>query len=192
MAEFWDMQFKDWLSVAILVATIVAIYYGPIRAVEVSRNNEKEDGKRERKLSVFHNLMKTRKFQLSPDHVSALNLIQLEFYGEDKVQQSYKTYMGILNGAWPKGDDPALARHEEAREAALYDLIHDIGEVLDFKMDKQELKRLGYGPQGWETDETQARAVRHYLVEVLSGKRGLPIIDYAKTVHIGGKFPPPP
>src|SRR6185312_7909326 len=73
MAGFWDMQFKDLVNLAILIATIMAIYYGPIKAVKISRDNARVDGKRDRQLSVFHSLIKTRKFQLSPEHVTALN-----------------------------------------------------------------------------------------------------------------------
>ena len=42
--SFWDVQFKDYINIAILVATIFAIYYGPIRAVQVDREKAKEDG----------------------------------------------------------------------------------------------------------------------------------------------------
>ena len=135
--------------------------------------------------------MKTRKFQMAPDHVTALNLVQLEFYGEENVQRLYKTYVGILNGAWPRESD-GLERFHDTREDALYDFIHQIALVLDFKMDRQELKRLAYGPQGWHTDEQQWREIRHSLNEVLSGKKALPVIDFNKALQLGNKFPPPP
>lgn len=191
--NFWSMQLKDVINILVLLATIGAIYLGPIRALEVSRKNQEEDGKRARQFGVLHSLMKTRKVLLSPDHVSALNLVQLEFYGNERVQNYYKKYMEFMNGAWPKTDDEAnFKRFIDARENALYDLIHEIGLVLDYKMDRQELKSLGYGPQGWETDENQARALRYLLIETLEGKRGLPVVDFAKAAPLHGKFPPPP
>ncbi len=192
-ANFWEMQFKDYLTLFVLAATIWAIYYGPIKAVEVSRKNQDEDAKRARQYGILHNLMKTRKFQLAPDHVSALNLVQLEFYGNARVQELYKTYMGLLNGAWPNTDDADnWKRHAEEREAALFDLIHQIGLALGYTIDRQELKRLGYGPQGWQTDEEQGAALRQLLIATLEGKRGLPVCDFDKMHKFVGKFPPPP
>ena len=37
---FWFMQFKDYLNLAILVATVVAIIYGPIVAVRITLKAE--------------------------------------------------------------------------------------------------------------------------------------------------------
>ena len=190
--EFFDLQLKDIVNILILLATIIAIYIGPLRAVIISRQNQEVDGKRARQFGVLHSLMKTRKARLSPEHVSAINLVQLEFYGNERIQSRYKNYIGFLNGVWPKFDDDNWPRFNEAVEDSLFDLIHEIGLVLGYTLDRQELMRLGYGPQGWETDEHQVRVLRRLLIETFEGRRGLPVLDFSNTSKLTGKFPPPP
>ena len=188
MAGFWDMQLKDLANLAILIATIMAIYYGPIKAVKISRDNARVDGKRDRQLSVFHSLIKTRKFQLSPEHVTALNLVQLEFYGSDSVLKSYKNYMGLLNGAWPSIDDPNFQRFHDGVADALYELLHEIGLVLGFVMDRGELKRLAYGPAGWETEEAQQKAARGLVIERYKKAR-CRLSTLPRSNNMKGSFP---
>ena len=110
----------------------------------------------------------------------------------DKVQSAYKTYMGILAGPWPKVDDPDTERFNNRRDNALYDLLHEIGLVLGFVMDRQELKQLAYGPTGWENDENEQKTLRRLLIEMLQGSRPVPMSDFSKMKQFGGKFPPPP
>lgn len=192
-SDFWALQFKDVINIAILLATIAAIYFGPIKAVQISRENAREDEKRRRQFDVFHNLMKTRRFSLSPEHVMALNLVQVDFYGLEKIQAAYKRYLGILMGPFPKTAGSEADRFYQAKDDAFYDLVRDIGSELGFELDKHDLNRFAYGPVGWENDEGQLRAVRHLLVEVLSGRRGLPVIDFEKhAVKKLGTFPPVP
>ena len=63
------MQFKDWLNVAILVATIAAIIIGPIAAVRITVRSEMSREKLRRKYETFHALMRTRRVTLSLEHV---------------------------------------------------------------------------------------------------------------------------
>lgn len=192
-SEFWALQFKDIINIGILLATVAAIVFGPIKAVQISRENAKEDEKRRRQFDVFHNLMKTRRFSLSPEHVMALNLVQVDFYGLEKIQAAYKRYVGILLGPFPKTVDPEADRFFQTKDDAFYDLVRDIGLELGFELDKHDLNRFAYGPVGWENDEGQLRAVRRLLVEVLSGQRGLPVVDFEKhAVKKSGVFPPVP
>lgn len=57
---FWCMQFKDWLNVAILIVTIIAIIVGPIAAVIVTRKHDVEREKLRRRHDIFNKLMMTR------------------------------------------------------------------------------------------------------------------------------------
>lgn len=189
---FWDMQFKDVLTLLVLIATIAAIYWGPIRAVQITRDNDEKREALRRKHAIFHSLMKTRRFALDPEHVMALNLIQVEFYNHPKIDAAYRHYISLLYTKAPPPDDANAERFFEVREDALYDLLHEIGAELGYGYDKRDLKKLAYGPQGWQDDEQQLRGMRALLIDLLTGKRALPVIDYQKLVAAIGKFPPPP
>jgi len=67
------MTISDWL-------VIVAIFLAPLFAVRVQKYIENNQEKRNRKLTLFRTLMKTRAFPLNPQHVEALNMIDIEFF----------------------------------------------------------------------------------------------------------------
>src|SRR5262245_16724018 len=190
--NFWFIQFKDVVTILILVATVFAIVWGPIKAVQITRDNDEKREKRRRQFEVFHALMKTRRFVLAPDHVMALNLVQVEFYDHFRIDSAYRTYMAFLSSRFPDANDPQAERFHEQRNDALYDLLHAIADELGYHYDKRDLQRLAYGPLGWENDETQQRAMRNLLIDVLSGNKPMPVADWEKLVATRNKFPPPP
>lgn len=190
--SFWDMQFKDGLTLLVLIATIAAIYWGPIRAVQITRDNDEKREALRRKHEVYHSLMKTRRFVLAAEHVMALNLVQVEFYQHAKVDAAYRRYIDNLSTKAPPPDDPNFERFHEIREDALYDLLYEIGSELGYAYDKRDLNKLAYGPQGWLDDEAQLRAQRALTIEILTGKRPFPVIEFEKLAVATGKFPPPP
>ena len=67
-----NMEAKEWI-------TILAIIAGPILAVQAQKIIEGVKERKERKIRLFHTLMETRAARLSGQHVSALNMIDLEF-----------------------------------------------------------------------------------------------------------------
>jgi len=67
------------------IATIVAVFLGPIFAVLVTPWVDNERLKQNRRMEVFRTLLRTRRIRLNPDHVGALNLVEIEFYGEKGV-----------------------------------------------------------------------------------------------------------
>lgn len=190
--SFWFMQFKDVLTLLVLAATIVAIAWGPIKAVKITRANDDRREKKRRQFEVFHSLMKTRRFTLAPEHVMALNLVQVEFYQHQKIDAAYRAYMALLTRRPPPPNDPGWEQFFRVQEDALYDLLHEIGQELSYVYDRRDLQRLAYGPQGWEDDEMQLRVSRRLLIDLLTGKRALPVIDFSKVAQAAGKYPPAP
>ena len=183
---------KDILNAAILLATIAAIWLGPIKAVQITRRHDRQREERNRKLDVFTSLMKTRGFTLAPEHVMALNVVQVEFCDNSAVDVAYRKYLELLSRPFPKPGTEGAEHFFEQNEDALYDLLHAIGDDRGFKYDKRDLKKLAYGPVGWLDDESQIRAFRGLAVEVLAGRRALPVVDFAKLNGGASKFPPPP
>jgi len=86
-----DYQF--WINAAILILTIVAIIYGPIWAIKVNRKLDEERDARSRKYAILSDLMRTRQARIDPVHVAALNLIELDFYGQKDVVVAYRDYV---------------------------------------------------------------------------------------------------
>jgi hypothetical protein len=190
---FWCMQFKDWLSIAILLATIAAIIIGPIAAVKITLRHELRRELLRRKYETFHALMKTRRVTLSQEHVTALNVIQTEFHDDEKVIAAYKRYIDNLAGPGlaPGSDSETVRKFLENRDDVFNELMFEIGRHLGFVLDKRELAKYSYAPQGWVNIETEQNAIRHLALELLQGKRPLPVAPFQPN-PAAAKFPPPP
>ncbi|MGX4804848.1 DUF6680 family protein [Bradyrhizobium guangdongense] len=98
---FWTIKLADCINFGILIATIAAIIYGPIRAVEITRQKDIERDAEARKRLILSALMRTRKMTMHPDHVGALNQVQLEFFASPPVIAAFRGYVANLSEAVP-------------------------------------------------------------------------------------------
>jgi hypothetical protein len=170
------------------IATIVAVILGPILAVEVSRRNDERRLKQTRRMDVFRTLMRTRRMRLSPDHVGALNLVEIEFYGEAAVIEAWKAYWAHLHQAYPI--DPARQQQfQRDQEGLLTRLLHAIATTLNFNIEQMEILEGGYLPQGWVDNDVSMRMLRDLMVDILSHRRGFPIVAFTPG---SSPYPPPP
>src|SRR5437588_849463 len=83
--------------------SLEGIVWGSITAGQIRRRLQEQRGKRRRKYDTCHALMRTRRVTLSPDHVTALNLMQTEFQDDEKVIAAYKKYIDNLAVGPPAG-----------------------------------------------------------------------------------------
>jgi len=187
------MQFKDWLNTAILIITAIAIFVGPIVAVNITRKHDVAREKLRRRYEIFNKLMMTRRMILSPDHVVSLNAIQTEFHDEDTVVSAFKHYMELrAEPAPPPNAGESVHQHfTEQRVDALNELLFQIGQSLGFAFDRRDLEKYSYAPQGWANVENEQNALRRLALELLLGQRGLPVTPF-QAAAATGKFPPPP
>jgi hypothetical protein len=182
------MNGQTWLA----LATIAAILIGPIAAVMVTRYIDGKRTEQQRRMDVFRTLMRTRRLQLSPDHVGALNLVEIEFHGEKDVLSAWRDYLTHLARPHSAHQTPAQqAALTRERDGLLTKLLHAIARSLKFHIEQLEIFEGGYTPQGWADDELQLRALRYFMLEVLRGNSPIPV-----TLSTGRApadlFPPPP
>ena|SRR3990167_3941375 len=174
--------------VVLNVLTFFAILGGPVLAIEVSRRVDVKRENRRRKVDLFRTLFKTRKERLSYDHVSALNLIELEFFGDKTVIDAYRAYVNHLGQVVPP---PGKDEHFfSERNDRFHELLKIIASSLSFEFDKSDLDRFGYSPIGWGRDQELGRQNAESLRDLLAGRRGLPIFTF--THSAASTFPPPP
>jgi hypothetical protein len=74
---------------------IIAILIAPFLAVFAQRQIDLWREQRQRKLWVFKTLMATRGRTLSPEHVQALNMIELEFTKRATLKKRVKTEKAV-------------------------------------------------------------------------------------------------
>jgi len=153
------------------VAVVLATFLGPVAAIGVSLWREASIKKREQRSDVFRTLMATRRLGLSPEHVKALNLVEIDFYRCTAVQMAWRDYKDHLF-------KPDVVENEEWRktkERLLSKLLSEIGKVLRYKIDAMDIYDKGYAPKGWaHREERQLEAIK-YLHSLATGTGSIPI-----------------
>jgi len=170
------MTISDWLMIS-------AVVIGPIAAVQIQKWLESKKEKKAGKLHVFKVLMATRAMPVSPGHVEALNMIDIEFYDIKKVKESWKLLLDSFAN-YPQGTSShdyltRLNSCSERSKDLLTDLLYEMAKSLGYDFDKVHLKREVYFPQGHVDIENDQLLLRKSLVGVMSGKGAIPV----KIVH---------
>ena len=128
--------------------------------------------------------------RLNPDHVGALNLVEIEFYGQKPVIDAWKAYWSHLGKRVP-ADQPERDVFFKERESLLTKLLHAMARSLDFQIEQLDIFEGGYVPQGWEEEEQLTRLTRFLLLDVLNGKRGIPVVPINLPTQ-NSPYPPAP
>ena len=153
---------------------ILAVLSGPIIAVRLTRYLDEQKEIRERKLQIFKTLMATRAYTVSWPHVEALNRIDLEFDRSQKeeraVVDAWKEYHDLLNSQGIPVEQWGIRRVD-----LLVELLHKMAIVLKYDFDKTHIKNSSYSPRAHGEFETQQEILRRTTIELLEGKRALPI-----------------
>jgi hypothetical protein len=173
------------LDIVLGIAVVIATFAGPVFAVLVTRRIDDERRVRERRLTVFRSLMATRRALVSPEKVTALNMVEIEFYWLPLVQDAYREVMIHIN------TPPLLPAGWHGRHRALLTrLLSQMARALGYELEQLDVLEGGYYPQSFADIEIEQQAVRRALIELLSGRRPLSVSPAAPTPP--APFPPPP
>jgi hypothetical protein len=152
---------------------IVALFTGPIAAVQVAEYLRKKEEFRKRQIHVFRTLMATRTTNLHFKHVEAMNLVELEFYNERKVMDCWRLYRNHLDDqAYIKRDVPSW---DNDRNKLLIDLLYEMSISLGYSYDKSQIQKGVYYPAGYVDIENENKETRKLWLEVLRGQRQIPM-----------------
>lgn len=162
-----------WIELLTAVGTAVS----PLIAVQVTQWNTDRKEVRRRKIGVFHMLMLTRDAWLSSEHVRALNMIPIEFYGDRKAKpilEAWRAYNAHLNM-------PLLATEAErilwsnTRAELFVTMLHMMAKYFKYDFDATFIRTTAYTPRAHGLLEDESLEMRRLLLEVLRGQRSLPI-----------------
>jgi hypothetical protein len=168
-----QLDARDWLVIGATIA-------GPILAVQAQKWIEILRERRGRKLWVFQQLMATRAARVSAEHVQALNMIDLVFYGSRSlgIRQRSKSEQTVLD-AWKeyhdhlglKAEGTALTVWNVKGDELFINLLFAIAQDVRYKFDRVDLKKGHYSPMAHGDLEAEQTAIRKLLLKVLSGER---------------------
>src|ERR1700733_7803431 len=152
---------------------LVATFLGPVAAVLMTRYVDRLREKQARRLAIFRTLMATRRSFLSPEHISALNQVELDFQKDDGVMAAYRNYMKPLGTSfdYPKENDRVTRERQSLRTK----ILSEMAKSLRIHVEQLDIFDGGYVPQGHVDIERQQAAIRRLLTEIADGQRSLPI-----------------
>jgi len=171
------MDAKDWIITA-------AIIIGPILAVQIQRTLEIYRDKRLRRQELFKTLMSTRAERLAREHVRALNMIDIEFYGrkffntrvqtpkEKAVTNAWKNYNSVL---FEKDKYRTLEPWLKECDKHFTSLLYEMSKALGYDYDEVQLKRDCYRPVAHGDVESAQYAILKGLESVLKSEKPLPV-----------------
>lgn len=177
MSLLKNMDIKDWV-------TVIAVIFSPLLAVQAQKMIESLREKRNRRIKIFKTLMSTRGERLSRDHVQALNMIDIEFYGrrffgtrfqrrsEKAVTNAWKNYNDNLNST-SNYESPELWLKEG--DTLFIKLLYEMSNALGYDYDEVQLKRDCYRPELHATIENAQLNVLSGLASVLKNERSIPV-----------------
>lgn len=163
-----------------------AVILGPIFAVQAQKFLEQFREKKKRRLEIFRTLMSTRAEILHRNHVQALNMIDIEFYGwmipiiktryqspqEQAVTHAWKIYNSHLNKFGEYKDE---SHWITKRQELLTELLYTMASALNYDFDKVQLLRDCYRPEAYNNLENLQAGILFSLAEVLKGERSIPM-----------------
>lgn len=166
------MTISDWLA-------ILAILVAPIVALQIQKYIEDRKEIRARKMQIFRTLMATRATRLDAKHIEALNMIDIEFFKNEKVTEKWKllldNFANYPQDPNEKNYESKLSSCAEKSDGLFVDLLSEMAKSLDYKFDEVHLKRNIYIPKGQADYMMSQEFMRRAFIEVLSGARSIPI-----------------
>ena len=162
------------------LAIVFATLMGPIFAVLITFWREHRKERWTRRFYIFRTLMATRRIAISREHVDALNLIEVDFYGRKSVVDAYAEYIKHLNITTTTV--PASITWDQTRLDLLAKLLRQLSVEMGIPVGEIDLRNGGYSPGAWGRQDR-----RDLFVDALAtGNAALPI----RVVNL--PEPPPP
>jgi hypothetical protein len=165
--------------------TIFAIVVGPILALQIQKWLELGQAKRARKDGVFRTLMATRAARVSSDHVQALNMIPIAFYGsriagrqrqtagELAVCSAFREYLDNLNTRMEGLSESQRDVIFSQREAKFTALLGEIAKAQSFDFEPIDIRGMVYFPIHHSTIDADQEAIRTGLAHLLTGQTAI-------------------
>jgi hypothetical protein len=167
-ADTWAIVAATGLGPVLAVGlTLAFTYWRETEAVKTKNEAKIYD----RRLNVFRTLMSTRRAVISPEHVSAINLVEVDFYKCKEVEAAWKSYKEQLDKNEKPEDD--LWRRE--RDKRLSKLLYEIAIVLGFDIPAIEIFEGGYAPGGWAFRDGRYIGMLEFINDLSEGKKHIPV-----------------
>jgi hypothetical protein len=144
--------------------TLAAILLGPVLALSAQRLLDRLRENKERRVQLFVTLMRTRATPLAPDHINALNSIDVVFDGrrDRKIRDAWSKLLGHIT------TDASQPNWQDRYNDLKVDLFREIGLRVGYNYDTDYFKRQVYYPKAFGDVEADALLLRKTLTKALT------------------------
>ena len=165
----WSLRLTD---VLVVLATTVS----PFIAVQASEKLRANASARDAREKVFHTLMSTRGARMTPEHVAALNRIDLVFPAQKfpGVSDAWNLYMRHLSTGRQEAERVGEAHFSNA-DRLFMSLLKAMAAALNTPFSDMTLQHNAYYPQGYIHNEQQNYLLRDAALQVLKGEQAIAV-----------------
>lgn len=166
---------------------VLATVAGPILAVQAQKWIESARAVAGRREYVFSQLMATRGARLDPDHVRALNMIDLAYYGRrlfgrplrgkksQAVLDCWRDYHDRLSTNTSTFSDGQWSAFIEQNEEIFLRLLDAMATERGINLDRAVLRKGAYHPNAMVEAFREGNLLRTKALAVLSGEQTLKV-----------------
>ena len=126
--------------------TLVGLVSGPVVAVIITLWVDGRRRAREQRLTVLRMLISTRHLPADPAFQVAINLIPVEFSGDDAVMAAYREFLEAVAARLDGINDQAIILKTSTK---IVRLVFEIARALSFSIRETDLQTSGYASDGW-------------------------------------------
>lgn len=127
--------------------TLGAVALSPTIAILVGRYLEDRRKHSDRRFEILKTLIATRSSRLDPEHVRALNLIDIEFSGNSKMEQEIRDKWQLYRQHLRTTRSPSNTSTWDQRTSdLLHDLLYSISQRLGYKLSRSGIESGSYYP----------------------------------------------
>lgn len=143
--DYFEITF--WIvSLLILIVTALAVYFAPLKAVEIGRKLNDEQNQQKAKTELFLTLFSLRGNPTSYSYVNALNQIDIVFQNDRNVLTAW----GKLFDSFLQNN---LINSFETRNMLRTELLSEMAHSLGYQKLKQTDIQKNYSPQAHADNE---------------------------------------
>ena len=170
-ALFLGMKLVDWL-------TIIGLLLGPIFAVLISLWREERRHKRHQQIHTLRQLVNSRDRANDPNFLASINVIPIDFNGNDAVMSAWKDYIKSIQARVP--DDQKADQNKNSR-IILTKLIFEMTKALKYKLPESDIQTPAYQTEGYDrqqSDQYEALKAMPKIADTLEKNHNLLSIIY--------------